>query len=163
MDEHRLTLSLTPVEVEFLAYSIAAHAVWPPDESQVTLLRQVPDGDVAGGPYLRIALLGALVAEEPHDLELELTPSELWLIDSVLLQRDLRREKLSDGTPLVELARKVWLRLRDVYREELPPQLRREPSDAEHDDADEGAYPDPDKAIARAEAILRSRNGKRAG
>jgi hypothetical protein len=163
MDEHRLNLSLTPVEVEFLAYSIAAHAVWPPDESQVTLLRQVPDGDVAGGPHLRIALLRALVADEPHDLHLELTPSELWLIDSILLQRDLRREKLSDGTPLVELARKIWLRLRDVYQEELPPQLGRDRSDADHDNAHEGAYPDADKAIARAEAILRSRDRKGAG
>ncbi len=163
MDEVRLSLTLSPVEVEFLAYSVAAHAVWPPDETQMSLLRQVPDGDVAGGPRFRAVILAAAVAEEKTDLRLELTPSELWLMDSVLIQRDLRREKLSDGTPLVELATKIWLLLRDAYHEELPPHLRRERSNADDEYADEGAYPDADNAVARAEAILRSRHGEGTG
>jgi hypothetical protein len=79
-----------------------------------------------------------------------------------LLQRDLRREKLSDGTPLTELAVKVWKLLRDLYEDELPLELRRERRHAD-DDTGEGSYPDAESTIASAEALLRSRHRKGAG
>lgn len=176
MRETHTHLDLTPAEIEFLACSIPAHALWP-SEDMLSLLRQVPNGEVAGGPHFRTALLDRLLhsgreqgaAGDQGDendppgetVAFEMNVSELWLLDSVLLQHDLRREKLSDGAPLMELAGKIWALLLELYEEELP-QLRKERNHAEHDTA-EDAYPNPDAAVASAEAILRSQQGEGAG
>ena len=82
---------------------------------------------------------------------LSLAASELWLLDSLMLRRDLRREKLPDGRPLSELPTKVWRLIVDVYEDQLPTHLRREVSNAGDQDFDQ----DASEIIASAEALLR--------
>ena len=77
---------------------------------------------------------------------------------SLLLRRDLRRDKLPDGRPLLELAEKVWALILDGYEEQLPPHLQSEVRDAE---SDESPNKDSSAIIASAEAILRSEQGER--
>lgn len=163
----RAELRLSRAEIEFLTYSLPAHVLWPPDEGAMALLAQVPGGEVAGGPRLRALLLAAHLHEPAGEGEQErrsirCTAAELWLFDSLLLQRDLRREKLPDGTLLVTLAEQVWRALRDLYADELPPELRRDSPHA-NDDTGANAYPDAGDTIASAEALLRSRHGEGAG
>ncbi len=151
----RQILQLDPAERQFLALAVAVDDVWPPREDLSPLLREVPGGAVAGGPHFRALLLALAVrgGDEEQELTLELNPSELWLLDSVLLRRDLRREKLADGRPLSELASKVWERILDVYEEVLPP-LGKEMQRARDEDPD----PDASEIVASAEALLRSRH-----
>ena len=155
-----LPLSLDPAERQFLAQAIAADETWPPRDDLAHLLDQVPDGAHAGGPRLRATLLAlALRGGNEGERVLHLAPGELWLIDSVLLRRDLRREKLPDGRPLAELAAKVWELLLDVHAQQLPHDLRKEADDA----GDEGTDQDASEVVASAEALLRSRHGEGAG
>ena len=150
----RQILRLDPAERQFLALAIAVDEVWPPREDLSPLLWEVPGGAVAGGPHFRALLLTPAVrGGEEQELTLELNPSELWLLDSVLLRRDLRREKLADGRPLSELASKVWERILDVYEEVLPP-LGKKTQRARDQDPDQ----DASEIVASAEALLRSRN-----
>ena len=114
-------ISLDPAERQFLAHAIAADEIWPPREDLGRLLDQVPDGDHAGGPRLRATLLAlALRGGDEGERTLELSPGELWLIDTVLQRRDLRREKLPDGRPLAEFAAKIWELILDVHEQQLP-------------------------------------------
>ena len=153
-------ISLDPAERQFLAQAIAADETWPPREDLAHLLDQVPDGGHAGGPRLRATLL-ALALRGGHEDEraLELSPGELWLIDTVLLRRDLRREKLPDGRPLAELAAKIWDLILDVHEQQLPHDLRKE---ADHT-GDEDTNQDASEVVASAEALLRSQHGEGAG
>jgi len=149
-------LRLDPAERQFLAYTLAADEVWPPNESLTSLLQQVPSPDVAGGPHLRALILALALrgAETEGELPIALSPSEIWLLDSLLLRRDLRREKLADGRPLSELAHKVWALVLDVYEDRLPQDLRKEATSARDEDPDQ----DASEIVASAEALLRSRN-----
>ena len=157
---HGGTLRLDPAERQFLAYSLPADEIWPPSEGLSPLLGQVPGGEVAGGPRLRAVLLAMMLRVDEGEQALELSLSELWLLDSLMLRRDLRREKLPDGRPLVELARKVWELIVEAYDEQLPPHLRRELRDAR---TDTDAHEDASAAIASAEAILRPRHREGTG
>ena len=154
MDE--LILRLDPVERQFLAMTLAADEVWPPSESLTVLLQQVPGGEVAGGPHLRALLLALAVhgGSEEGELPIALSPSEVWLLDSLLLRRDLRREKLADGRPLYEFASKVWELILDLYEDRLPQDLRKEAERARDEDANQ----DASEIVASAEALLRSRH-----
>ncbi len=151
---------LDPAEREFLALSLAAEETWPPSEALTPLLREVPGSQVAGGPHLRALLLAMALRGNEEEMSLELSPSELWLLDSLLLRHDLRREKLPDGRPLFELARKVWQLILTVYEDQFPLQLRRESHDA---DSNQDPDQDPSSIVASAEAILRSGHRQRAG
>lgn len=152
------TLMLDPEERQFLARSIGAEDLWPSSEAATSLLSQVPGGDVAGGPRLRVLLLAMDLRGPEEPMPLPVSVSELWLIDSLLLRCDLRREKLSDGRPLIEFAMKVWRLLLDAYEEELPQHLQKETANADEDNPH-----DTDAYVAAAEAILRSRHGPGAG
>ena len=114
---------------------------------------------MAGGPRLRanVLALAERGATAPQSLEVSL--SELWLIDSLLLSQDLRAAKLPDGTLLLTFAKKVWALLLDQHQEQLPAELRKEKIHAEPSD-DSDAHAD---AVASAEAILRSGHGEGAG
>ncbi len=150
-------ISLDPAERQFLAQAIAADETWPPREDLGRLLDQVPDGDHAGGPRLRATLLAlALRGGDEGERTLFLSPGELWLIDTVLLRRDLRREKLPDGRPLAEFAAKIWELILDVHDQQLPHDLRKESEHAGDQDADQ----DASEVVASAEALLRSRHGE---
>ena len=153
-------ISLDPAERQFLAQAIAADETWPPREDLAHLLDQVPDGGHAGGPRLRATLL-ALALRGGHEDERasELSPGELWLIDTVLLRRDLRREKFPDGRPLAELAAKIWDLILDVHEQQLPHDLRKEADHA----GDEDTNQDASEVVASAEALLRSQHGEGAG
>ena len=159
MDDGRLWLD--EAERQFLAYSLAVDDLWPASEAQSVLLREVPGSEVAGGPRLRATLLAMALRGGEEEMPLTVTASELWLLDSLLIRRDLRREKLSDGRPLVELATKVWRLLLDAYADQLPPHLL----EREMHDAEPNEEPDEDAGtiIASAEAILRSGHGEGAG
>jgi hypothetical protein len=155
MNERKL--SLDPAERQFLALTIAADELWPPREDLERLLDQVPGGDHAGGPRLRATLLAlALRGPDEGEYALAVSPSELWLLDGVLIRRDLRREKLPDGRPLAELASKVWELILDVHEDHLPHDLRKEAKHA----GDEDANQDASEVVASAEAILRSRHSE---
>jgi hypothetical protein len=155
------SLWLNQAELEWLAFTLASEATWPSAEHLMPLLAQLPgfDHSVAGGPRLRVTVLELAQRDDAGTAPLALSLSELWLLDALMLQHDLRAAKLPDGTPLVALARKVWALLIQWYEEALPSQLRKEQIDAEPG-ADSDASAD---AIASAEAILRSRNGEGAG
>lgn len=153
-----LMLDLEPSEREFLARSIGSETTWPSSEASTPLLRQVPDGTVAGGPNLRAVLLAMEMRGGDAATRLEVTVSDLWLIDNLLLSTDLRREKLADGRPLIEFAHKVWSLILEAYEDELPRQLQEETFYADNDNSS-----DPNTYIAEAEAILRSRHGPGTG
>lgn len=158
----RRTIRLTAAERQFLAFSLPAEVLWPADEAQASaLLREVPGGAVAGGPRLR-ALLLATAHDQAPELAVELSASELWLIDSVLLRHDLRGAKLPDGEPLLSMAMKVWRLILELYNDVLPTHLRQEVPDADndhaHEDADDSTDLDARDAVAGAEALLRSRD-----
>ena len=154
------TIWLTPAECQFLAYTLPSHQLWPPEEPLAApLLREVPGGEVAGGPRLRALILAMALKRDEESLPLELTPSDLWLLDALLLRRDLRGEKLPDGEPLLSLAEKVWRSILEVYEAELPPYLRKEGTDAKPSESDQDADTDASEAIASAEALLRSGEG----
>ena len=156
------TIWLTAAECRFLAFSLPADALWPPNEAlAAALLQEVPGGTAAGGPRLRAMVLAMALKEDEQELPLELTPSELWLLDGLLLSRDLRSEKLPDGEPLLTLATKVWWLLLEIYDDQLPPNLRREVLHASPDDPNPDAHADADSAVASAEALLRSGDGAR--
>ena len=106
-------------------------------------------------------ILAMALKEDEQELPLELTASELWLLDWLLLSRDLRSEKLPDGEPLLALATKVWRLLLEMYDDQLPPNLRREVLHASPDDPNPNAHADADSAVASAEALLRSGDGAR--
>ncbi len=154
------TLRLDPAEREFLAYTLTADEIWPPNEALTPLLRQVPGGEVAGGPQLRSLVLAMTLRGSENEMPLELSISELWLLDSLLIRRDLRREKLPDGRPVLELAHKVWQLILEVYDSQLPPGLRREMQDA---DSNQDPDQDPGSIVASAEAILRSGHSEGTG
>ncbi len=150
-------ISLDPAERQFLAHAIAADEIWPPREDLGRLLDQVPDGDHAGGPRLRATLLAlALRGGDEGERTLELSPGELWLIDTVLQRRDLRREKLPDGRPLAEFAAKIWELILDVHEQQLPHDVRKGAEHAGDEDADQ----DASEVVASAEALLRSRHSE---
>ena len=151
------TIWLTAAECRFLAFPLPADALWPPGEALATaLLQKVPGEAAAGGPRLRAMILAMALKEDEQELPLELTASELWLLDWLLLSRDLRSEKLPDGEPLLALATKMWRLLLEMYDEQLPPNLRREVLHAGPDDANPNAHADADSTVAGAEALLRS-------
>ena len=152
-------LRIDAAERQFLAQSLAADELWPPSEALMSLLREIPGGEVAGGPRLRALLLAMELRCGDGEAPLPLTVSELWLLDSLMIRRDLRREKLPDGRPLSELATKVWRLIVDVYEHELPLHLRREVSNAGDQDSDQ----DASEIIASAEALLRPGHRERAG
>lgn len=159
MDER--TIWLTKAERQFLAFTLPADVLWPSDEAQASaLLREVPGGEVAGGPRLRALLLAMALKEDEDELPLELSASELWLLDSLLVRRDLRSEKLPDGEPLLSLATKVWRLILEIYGEELPPYLRKEVPRANDDESDQDAHQDASDAVASAQALLRSGDGE---
>ena len=149
-------LRLDPAERQFLAFTLSADEVWPPNESLTVLLQQVPGGDVAGGPQLRALVLALATSggDDAGELPIALSPSEIWLLDSLLLRRDLRREKLADGRPLSDFAHKVWELILDLYEDRLPQDLRKEATRARDEDPDQ----DASEIVASAEALLRSRN-----
>ena len=154
MNERQISLDLA--ERQFLAHAIAADETWP-REDLARLLEQVPDGDQAGGPQLRATLLAlALRGGDEGERTLELSPGELWLIDTVLMRRDLRREKLPDGRPLAEFAAKIWELILDVHEQHLPHDVRKEAEHAGDEDADQ----DASEVVASAEALLRSRHSE---
>ena len=159
MSDSRLWLSQT--ELEWLALALPSEATWPSADHLMPLLAQLPglDHSVAGGPRLRATVLALMLRGDARPAALDLSLSELWLLDSLMVALDLRGAKLPDGTPLMTLARRVWTALLDQHEEQLPPQARKEERDAKPGgDADTGA-----DAIASAEAILRSRHGEGAG
>ena len=151
-------LWLDPAERQFLSLTVSADEIWPPSEALLPLLRQVPGGDVAGGPQFRVTILALALRGGEKERPLSVSASEIWLLDSLLLRRDLRRDKLPDGRPLLELAEKVWALILDGYEEQLPPHLQSEVRDAEFD---ESPNKDSSAIIASAEAILRSEQGER--
>ena len=156
----RHTIWLTPAECQFLAYTLPSHVLWPPEEPFAgALLREVPGGEVAGGPRLRALILAMALKQDEEKLPLELSPSDLWLLDGLLLRRDLRSEKLPDGEPLLSLAEKLWRAILEIYEDELPPYLRQEERHAEPSESDQDADADASDAIASAEALLRSGDG----
>lgn len=153
------TIWLSAAECRFLAFTLPAEALWPPNETLASaLLQEVPGGQAAGGPRLRATVLAMALKEDDEELPLELTASALWLLDWLLLSRDLRAEKLPDGEPLLTLATKVWRALLDIYDDQLPPNLRREVLHASPIDPNQDTDADADDAVASAEALLRSRD-----
>jgi hypothetical protein len=153
------TIWLSAAECRFLAFTLPADALWPPNETLASaLLSEVPGGEAGGGPRLRAVVLAMALKEDEEELPLELKPGELWLIDWLLLSRDLRSEKLPDGEPLLTLASKVWRLLLDIYDDQLPPNLRREVLHGSPNDPDQDTDADADDAVASAEALLRSRD-----
>ena len=158
--DHR-TIWLTAAECQFLAFGLPSDELWPPNEAiAAPLLREVPGGEAAGGPRLRALILAMALKEDEQELPLELSPSELWLLDALLLRRDLRAEKLPDGELLLTLAHKIWAAILEVYDNELPPNLRKEATDAENRSPDEDPDQDAHEAVAGAEALLRSAEGE---
>ena len=153
-NEYR-TLRLTQAERQYFLYVISADTLWPASEAHLPLLRQVPGGHVAGGPEFRALLLALAIRGGETEIPIEVSPSDLWLLDGVLLSRDLRREKLPDGRPALELAKKIWDLILDIYDDRLPPPLRKE---CDHAGTDDDSDEDPSAIIASAEAFLRSRD-----
>lgn len=155
MSSEYRTLLLTQAERHYLLYVIGPDTLWPASEAHLPLLRQVPGGHVAGGPDFRALLVALAIRGGEGEIPIELSPSDLWLLDGVLLSRDLRREKLPDGRPALELAQKIWDLILDVYDDRLPPPLRKE---HHHAGTDDHPDEDPSAIIASAEAFLRSRD-----
>jgi hypothetical protein len=158
MQQH--TLVLDPSERRFLAYVLAPDERWPAAGDDGYGLYGLPEAaEIAGGPRFRALVLAMYVQGNDDNMPVPVTVSELWLLDSLLVRHDLRREKLPDGRPLTDLAHKVWDLLLDAYADELPPHLQKETS---HADNDTNQASDANAFVAEAEAILRSRDGSRA-
>lgn len=102
-----LTLHLTPAECQWFAANLSPDDVWPPSD-QMNLLEE--DEKQAGGPRFRARILSlALSLTEDDDtmVSLALSPTEVWLLDSVIVPFS-PSDKTSDGEPLRSLAEKVW-------------------------------------------------------
>lgn len=147
LDPDLRLVTLTTPELQWLANTL----------SRTELGVHVNESDGVGWNALgelRRALLYEHVTVDEGEIPLPLPEWALFALDSHLCTRDLRAEKLPDGEPLRTLAEKIWRALLET-NEEAGEEAR--------DASDDYDPPDPDQALADAEALLRSGEGPRAG
>lgn len=120
-------LQLTYEDIAALVNMVPPRYIWEPDNSYG--FHSAPVGERAGGSELRLKLMaayGAIGLNPAKPVEVELTPADLWLLDTVLWNGDYFKVKMLNGTPLVRLAAKIWAALVEHHGGMLAQNLRPE-------------------------------------
>ena len=118
-------LRLTYEDVAALINLIPPRFVWEAGREYGFI--DAPVSGAAGGAELRLKLMAAYTATQGNPLksqDVDLSPAELWLVDTVLWSADYYKSKMLTGAPLVRLLAKVWAALTEHHAGTLAPNLR---------------------------------------
>lgn len=131
-------LELSAEEMLFVVLTIDVNTYWPPPDSPWSKLDLGSPG--AGGPMDRLKWLRPLVADTPEPIQIAVTRSELWWLDTALLPHS--RGKMPSGKLVLDLLEKVWTALVDSYKESVDAN-RNEDSQPAKDSTEREAVPRP--------------------